>query len=82
MKKHICVQANHHKDVGPTIEKYELEGWHFLNYKPVSKTSGGFWWFSSDIVHYLLFEKEELATTSKEEETAATTKPKFEKIVG
>ena len=57
MKKYTCIQANHHKDVGPTIEKYESEGWHFLDYKPVPVPSGGGAFMSSPVVHYMLFEK-------------------------
>jgi hypothetical protein len=59
MKKYVCVQAKHHNDVGPLIEKHVSEGWHLLTYKPVSIPSGGGALLTSPVTHYLLFEKGE-----------------------
>lgn len=56
MTRWTCVQVDHHKDVGKTIEEYQQEGWKLDTYQ-VSATPGT--GFKSNINHYLLFYKEE-----------------------
>jgi hypothetical protein len=55
MKKWECVQIDHHKNVGPTIEEYEQNGWTFNTYQVSSTPGSG---FKSNINHYVLFEKD------------------------
>ncbi|UCE95602.1 MAG: hypothetical protein JSV51_07760 [Candidatus Bathyarchaeota archaeon] len=49
MKEWICVQVGHHKQVGPTIERFERNGWKLHTYQV---TGRDIW-----MTHYLLFEK-------------------------
>jgi len=49
----MCVQVKHHKDVGPTIEKFEKNGWRLHTYSCAQVSVG------ADAYHYLLFEKGE-----------------------
>lgn len=54
MKQYVCVQVGHHNNVGPTIEKYEKDGWHLHTYRATMAAS-----LATPVVnHYLLFEKE------------------------
>jgi hypothetical protein len=55
MKQYECVQVNHHKDVSPAIEKYQLEGWHLHTYQAAVANSS---LFTPVVYHYLLFEKD------------------------
>jgi hypothetical protein len=50
MKRYECIQLNHHKDIGKTIEDWEAKGWSFRDYEAVGT--------STMVNHYLLFEKE------------------------
>ena len=52
MKKWECIQVNHHRNVGETIEEWEKNGWSLHTYA-CSQLRG------SEINHYLLFEREE-----------------------
>ena len=50
MKEWECVQVNHHKNVGKTIEEWQRNGWRLHTYQAQG---------SPTIVnHYLLFERE------------------------
>ncbi len=51
LKKYMCVEVKHHKDVGGTIEEWEGEGWRLRSYQV---TGRDIW-----INHYLLFERED-----------------------
>ena len=51
MKEWECVQVNHHRNIGNTVEEWERKGWHLHTYS-CAQLRG------SEINHYLLFEKE------------------------
>ena len=53
LKEWMCVQVKHHKDVGPTIEKFQKNGWGLHTYACAHIGVG------PDVNHYLLFEKGE-----------------------
>jgi hypothetical protein len=46
-----CVEVNHHKNVGGTIEEWEKNGWSLYSYN----TAG----YGTAINHYLLFSRSE-----------------------
>ena len=50
MKEYVCVQVNHHKHIGKTIDEYQSQGWHLHTYQVTG--------FGTAIPHYLLFEKD------------------------
>jgi hypothetical protein len=50
LKKYECVQIDHHKNVGKTIEQLESIGWRLHSYQV---TGRDVW-----VNHYLLFEKD------------------------
>jgi len=52
MNDYECVQAKHHKDVGPIIKKRQAAGWHLHTYQAAGVG------VSNDVNHYLLFERE------------------------
>jgi hypothetical protein len=52
LKEWECVQVGHHKDVGKTIEKWQIKGWRLRIYQATGPYMG-------NIIHYLLFEKGE-----------------------
>ncbi len=54
MKDYECVQVEHHKDVGKTIEEYERNGWHLHTYQTAGMGAGP---MSYSVHHYLLFER-------------------------
>jgi hypothetical protein len=54
LKDYECVQVEHHKDVGKTIEEYERNGWHLHTYQTAGMGAGP---MSYSVHHYLLFEK-------------------------
>jgi hypothetical protein len=47
-----CVQLNHHKEIGRTIEEWESNGWDLFSYTCAQLQN-------TAINHYLLFVKEE-----------------------
>jgi len=49
MKEYECVQVNHHKDVGKTIEEWEGRGWRLKTYQAAGTPNM--------VNHYLLFER-------------------------
>ena len=49
MKRYICVQVDHHKNVGSTIEAYQAKGWQLHTYQAAQRAD-------HSINHYLLFE--------------------------
>jgi hypothetical protein len=53
LKEYECVQVNHHKDVGKTIEKWQKDDWHLHTYTCAQMRAG------LEILHYLLFERGE-----------------------
>jgi len=55
MKKYECVQVNHHKDIGATIDQYQQEGWHLHTYQATVSNAS---LLAPVVYHYLLFEKE------------------------
>ena len=55
MKQYECTQVNHHKDVGPTIEKYQNNGWHLHTYQATVANAS---LITPVVYHYLLFEKD------------------------
>jgi len=46
-----CVEVNHHKNVGGTVEEWEKNGWNLYSY-----TAAG---YGTAINHYLLFMRSE-----------------------
>jgi len=50
MKQYECIQVRHHKDVAPTIEEWQRNGWRLHTYTAAGDTTA--------INHYLLFERE------------------------
>jgi len=48
LKEYECVQVNHHKDIGPTIEDWLKRGWRLHSYQAVGTPTM--------VNHYLLFE--------------------------
>jgi hypothetical protein len=55
MKEYECVQVNHHKDVGKTIEEYEGQGWCLRIYQTAGMGTGP---MAFTVRHYLLFERD------------------------
>jgi hypothetical protein len=53
LKEWKCVQVNHHKNIGKTIEEWQKNGWRFNTYACTQVRIAG------DVNHYLLFEKGE-----------------------
>jgi hypothetical protein len=51
LKEYECVQVNHHKDIGKTIEEWQKKGWRLHTYQATE--------YRTDVNHYLLFEKGE-----------------------
>ena len=51
LKRYMCVQVSHHKDVGKTIEEWQKNGWSLHTYQVTGRDI----WIS----HYLLFERED-----------------------
>jgi hypothetical protein len=49
MKEYECIQVNHHKDVAPTIEEWQRNGWRLHTYQATGQTTA--------VNHYLLFER-------------------------
>lgn len=49
MREWECVQVNHHKDVGKTIEEWQRNGWRLHSYEVVGTPIM--------VNHYLLFER-------------------------
>jgi hypothetical protein len=52
LKSWECVQVNHHKDVGRTIESWQRNGWQLHTYTCAQFRPG------IEVNHYLLFVKE------------------------
>ena len=52
MKEWQCVEVEHHKDVGKTIEDYERKGWRLHSY-----TCSGIYIPIATVKHCLLFER-------------------------
>jgi len=52
LKKWECVQVNHHKSIGKTIEEWEQNGWQLNTYVCSGFGPG------ASVNHYLLFERE------------------------
>lgn len=52
LKEWQCVEVEHHKDVGKTIEDYERKGWRLHSY-----TCSGIYIPIATVKHYLLFER-------------------------
>jgi len=55
LKEWECVEVNHHKDVGKTIEEWQ-NGWHLHPYQTAGMDAEP---MAYNIKHYLLFEKSE-----------------------
>jgi hypothetical protein len=51
MKQYECVQVNHHKDIGKTIDEWQKKGWRLHSYAVAGSPTA--------VNHYLLFEKGE-----------------------
>jgi hypothetical protein len=49
MKEYECVQVNHHKNVGKTIQEFQEKGWRLYSYAVAGSPTA--------VNHYLLFEK-------------------------
>jgi len=56
LKEWKCVEVNHHKDVGKTIEEWQRNGWHLHTYQTAGMGAGP---MAYNVKHYLLFEKDE-----------------------
>ena len=52
MSEWVCIQVDHHGDVGPTIMDMENKGWKLHTY-----STAGAERFAGDVKHYLLFER-------------------------
>jgi hypothetical protein len=55
LKNYECVEVEHHKDVGETIEEYERNGWRLHTYQTAGMGAGP---MSYIVNHYLLFERD------------------------
>ena len=66
MKEWECVQVNHHKDVGRTIEQWESNGWRLHTYVCAGNAV-----VTLGTNHYLLFERETKKSSSAEAAAAA-----------
>ena len=64
MKEYICVQVDHHKEIGKVIEEYQKKGWHLHTYQATGQ--------ATLVNHYLLFEREVRKKPSSVEVAAAT----------
>ena len=51
LKEYECVEVNHHKDIGKTIEDWQKKEWRLHTYQATEYRAG--------VSHYLLFEKGE-----------------------
>jgi hypothetical protein len=51
MKEYECVQVNHHKNVGKTVQEWQEKGWCLHSYAIAGSPAA--------VNHYLLFEKGE-----------------------
>ena len=51
MKEWECVQVDHHKNVGKTIEEWQKNGWRFHTYQTTGQ--------AAFVYHYILFERGE-----------------------
>ncbi len=49
MKEWVCIQVNHHNDVGKAIMDMEVKGWRLNSYQATGQTTA--------VNHYLLFER-------------------------
>ncbi len=56
MREYECVEVEHHKDIGRTIEEWQEKGWHLHTYQAAGMGAGP---MSFRVSHYLLFEKGE-----------------------
>lgn len=54
MKDWICVQVNHHKNIGDVIKEYQKMGWILHTYQAQGTPTM--------VNHYLLFETENKST--------------------
>jgi hypothetical protein len=54
MKEYECVEVEHHKDVGKTIEEYQSRGWSLHSYQTAGMGAGP---MAYKVNHYLLFER-------------------------
>jgi tRNA(Leu) C34 or U34 (ribose-2'-O)-methylase TrmL len=61
MNKWECIQVNHHKDIGETIEEYQRKGWALHTYQ-----AAGVEGMSGSVKHYLLFGKEVLVAPANQ----------------
>ena len=53
MKEYECVQVKNYKDVGKTIEEWQMNGWRLHMYSCAQVSVG------ADAYHYLLFRRGE-----------------------
>ncbi len=53
LKEWECIQVNHHKDIGKTVEEWQKNGWRLNTYTCAQMRPG------LEILHYLLFERGE-----------------------
>jgi hypothetical protein len=56
LKEYECVEVEHHKDVGRTIEEWQRKGWRLHTYQTAGMGGGPMVY---KVNHYLLFEKGE-----------------------
>ena len=63
MKRWECVQVDHHKNIGATIERYQNDDWHLHTYQACGTDL-----FFNSVKHYLLFEKFELSEKLEKDE--------------
>jgi hypothetical protein len=64
LKEWECVEVEHHKDIGGTIERWQKNGWHLHAYQA---TGRDVW-----VKHYLLFERKNDETTPISKAAAAS----------
>ncbi len=50
LKEYVCIQVDHHKNIGKVCDKYQKEGWLLHTYQATGPYLG-------EINHYLLFER-------------------------
>ena len=53
MKEWKCIQVNHHRSIGETIEAWQKNGWNLNTYACASARRPG-----AEVNHYLLFERD------------------------
>jgi hypothetical protein len=54
LKEYVCVEVEHHNEVGKIIEEWQKNGWRLHTYQAAGMGAGP---MAYKVNHYLLFEK-------------------------